>query len=155
MSLLTGRSGKGVAMAQNKTTATGVAVEDFICGLPSEARQADARALDAIFRQASGFASRMWGPSIIGYGRYAYRYESGRSGESCATGFSPRGAAISIYGVIGSDAAGALLAQLGKHRLGKGCLYINRLADADLGVLDRLIRTGLAELCTRHEVHPG
>jgi Domain of unknown function (DU1801) len=141
-------------MAQNKTTATPVTVEDFISGLPTEARRADARALDALFRHATGFAPRMWGPSIIGYGRYAYRYDSGRTGEMCATGFSPRSAAISVYGVIGPDGATALLDQLGKHRLGKGCLYIGRLADVDAGVLEQMIRTGSDDLGRRHEVHP-
>ncbi len=141
-------------MAQNKTKATAVAVEDFIGALPTGARQAEARALDLIFRQATGFAPRMWGPSIIGYGRYAYRYESGRGGETCATGFSPRGAAISVYGVIGTGAAGALLERLGKHRVGKGCLYIARLADVEAGVLEQMIRTGLDDLALRHEVHP-
>jgi Domain of unknown function (DU1801) len=141
-------------MADNKTAATAVAVDGFISGLPTEARRADARALDALFRQATGFTPRMWGPGIVGYGRYAYRYDSGRSGEMCAAGFSPRGAAISVYGVIGADAATALLDQLGKHRLGKGCLYIGRLADVDQAVLDRLIRAGLADLGARYEVHP-
>lgn len=94
----------------------------------------------------------MWGPSVIGYGRYHYRYDSGREGDFLATGFSPRKAAISVYILPGYADFGAILKDLGKHRLGKSCLYINRLSDIDEGVLKRLIRAGLDDLGKRWSV---
>jgi hypothetical protein len=94
----------------------------------------------------------MWGPSIIGYGSYRYRYDSGREGEAPATGFSPRKANLVLYVVSGYDDLAEELAALGKHRLGKSCLYINRLADVDLQVLERIVQRGVATLRDRYEV---
>jgi Domain of unknown function (DU1801) len=141
-------------MSDSKTTATAVSVGDFLSAVTPDQRRDEGRALDAIFREVTGFRPRMWGPSIIGYGRYAYRYGSGRSGESCATGFSPRDKAISVYGVTGFTGNEELLARLGRHKLGKGCLYLTRLADADQAVLRELIRCGLDDLRTRWPVFP-
>jgi hypothetical protein len=141
-------------MSDNKTVATAVSVGDFLSAVTPDQRQGEGRALDAIFREVTGFQARMWGPSIIGYGRYAYRYQSGRGGEYCATGFSPRGKAISVYGVTGFTGNEALLARLGRHKLSKGCLYLTRLSDADQAVLRELIRSGLDDLRTRWPVFP-
>lgn len=141
-------------MSDNKTTATAVNVEDFLAAVTPEQRREEGRALDMVFREVTGFQPRMWGPSIIGYGRYTYRYDSGRTGESCATGFSPRGKAISIYGVTGFAGMEALLGRLGRHRLGKSCLYLTRLADEDQAVLRELIRCGLDDLRMRWPVYP-
>ena len=134
-----------------KTRVTTVAVADFIAAL-DDRRRAEAQALDLLFRKVTGFVPRMWGPSIIGYGRYAYRYDSGRTGEMCATGFSPRGKAISVYILPGYQDFGPILDRLGKHRIGKACLYLNRLADADQAVLAELIAAGLDGLRARWPV---
>lgn len=141
-------------MAGNKTIPTGASVDAFIEAVLPASRQSDARALDRLFRRVTGFAPMMWGPSIIGYGRYRYRYASGRSGEFLATGFSPRKAAHSIYIMPGYADFGAMLARLGKHRIGRSCLYVNKLDDIDLEVLAELVESGLRDLETRWPVQP-
>lgn len=95
----------------------------------------------------------MWGPSIVGFGRYHYRYDSGREGDFLACGFSPRKANMTVYIMPGYQDYGEILGRLGKHRVGKSCLYINRLADVDLAVLEELIRVGLRDLDARWPVH--
>lgn len=110
--------------------------------------------LDALFRKATGFEPVMWGPSIVGYGRYHYRYKTGREGEFLATGFSPRKAAHSIYIMPGYADFSDLLSRLGKHKLGKSCLYVNKLADIDLDILAELIRAGLENLDRLWPVEP-
>ena len=131
-------------MAENKTKPTTVSVETFIDAVDSDAKREDARVLDALFRKATGEDAVMWGPSIIGYGSYHYVYDSGHSGEMGRVGFSPRKARHSLYllncGKDGDDAGHvALMAKLGKHKRGVGCLYVNKLADIDLGVLEEMI----------------
>lgn len=96
----------------------------------------------------------MWGPSIIGYGKYDYRYKSGREGAFLATGFAPRKAAFSIYIMPGYTDFGDILSRLGKHRTGKSCLYVNKLSDIDPDILAELIRAGLDDLATRWPVRP-
>ena len=96
----------------------------------------------------------MWGPSIVGYGRYHYVYKSGREGDYLATGFSPRKSALSIYIMPGYADFGEILARLGKHKTGKSCLYVNKLADIDLDVLAELIRAGLTDLAAHWPVDP-
>ena len=141
-------------MAENKTVATAASVEGFIGGVEHAGRRADALVLDALFRRVTGWAPRMWGPSIIGYGRSDYRYDSGHGGSACATGFSPRKAHMVLY-VLGCDGVSApALERLGKHKAGKSCLYINRLADVDMAVLEQLIREGVADLARRWPVSP-
>lgn len=137
------------AMAENKTKMTPADVEGFLSGIAHPVRASDARALDALFRQVTGYEPRMWGPSIIGYGLYQYRYDSGREGDFLATGFSPRKAALSIYIMPGYADFSPILERLGKHKTGKSCLYVNKLADIDLAVLRELIRAGLDDL-NRH-----
>ncbi len=141
-------------MNENKTRPTDAAVADFLDAVAHPARRADALALDALFRDVTGWQPKMWGPSIVGYGSYRYTYDSGRSGEMCATGFSPRKANLSIYIMPGYADFGDILAGLGKHRLGKSCLYVNKLADIDTEVLRRLIRAGLDDLAARWPVAP-
>jgi hypothetical protein len=118
------------------------------------ARQSEAARLLEIFAQETGFAPQLWPGSIAGFGRYAYRYASGHAGESLATGFSPRKADLSIYILPGYADFTELLARLGKHRLGKACLYLRRLDDADEGVLRALIREGMADLATQWTITP-
>lgn len=139
-------------MPELKTKPTEMSVEAFLDAAEPESRRAEGRALDALFRRATGWQPRLWGPSIIGYGRYRYTYDSGHSGESCAAGFSPRKSEIVVYALPGAGQIGPLLARLGKHRTGKSCLYIRKLSDIDLAVLEEIVLAGLADLGSRHEV---
>ena len=127
-------------------TPTGVDPDEFIAAVEPDAKRADAEVLDALFRRVTGEEPMMWGPSIIGYGQYRTTYASGRKVHWMRSGFSPRKAKHSLYLMGGycDEATGskrdALLAKLGKHTTGKSCLYINKLADVDLGVLEEMIR---------------
>lgn len=141
-------------MSQNKTQATDRPVPDFLNAVEPQRRRADGLALDRLFRRVTGFEPVMWGPSMVGYGRYHYVYKSGREGDFLATGFSPRKAALSVYIMPGYAEFGDLLDRLGKHRLGKSCLYINKLDDVDLDVLADLVRAGLDDLARYWPVHP-
>lgn len=131
-------------MAENKTKASTASVTEFIGTLAEPERRADAKALVKLMKQVSGERPKMWGASIIGFGSVHYRYDSGREGDTVLVGFSPRKAAHVLYGLIGSRGAEALLARLGKHTTGKGCLYIKKLADVDLKVLERLVANAVA-----------
>ena len=124
-------------MAENKTRPTKISVAGFIAALPDEAKRADARTLVKMMQVASGEKPAMWGPSIVGFGSVHYVYESGREGDMPLIGFSPRKPALVIYGVARTSEA--LLDKLGKHTTGKGCLYIKKLADVDVKVLEKMI----------------
>lgn len=126
-------------MAENKTKPTKVSVASFIAALTDEARRADAKALVKLMQSVAGKKPQMWGPAIIGFGSVHYRYASGREGDMPLIGFSPRKAANALYGVIASGRSKAMLAKLGKHTTGKGCLYIKKLTDVDLKVLEAMI----------------
>lgn len=129
-----------MAKSELKTKATAVSVADFIAAIPDPRRREEAEVLDALHRRVTGLEPKMWGPSIIGYGSYDYTYASGHSGTSARAGFSPRKAALVFYLMGDEEAeADALFAQLGKHSRGKACLYIKKLADVDLAVLERLV----------------
>lgn len=141
-------------MAENKTQVMRVSVADFIAAVEHPTRAADAKLLDQMFRDITGWQPQMWGPTIIGYGQYHYTYESGRSGDFLATGFSPRKSNLSVYIMPGYADFGSVLARLGKHKIGKSCLYINKLADVDLKVLEELIRAGLDDLGKHWPVAP-
>lgn len=138
-------------MAENKTQPTDVAPESFVASVGHPTRRADAETLLTMMERVTGCKPRMWGPSIVGFGRYHYRYESGREGDFALTGFSPRKANLVIYVMPGCDDLGDLLADLGKHRLGKSCLYINKLADVDVGVLERIIAAGVKTMRRTYE----
>lgn len=124
-------------MADSKTKPTKVSVASFLKTLTDEARRADAKALVKMMQNATGEKPRMWGSSIIGFGSDHYVYESGREGDTPLAGFSPRKAATVIYGMGLGDSE--LLAKLGKHTTGKGCLYIKKLADVDRKALEALV----------------
>ena len=141
-------------MAENKTQPTTQSVADFIGAVDHPVRRADAEALDAMFRRVTGWQPRMWGPTIIGYGQYHYTYDSGRAGDFLATGFSPRKANLSVYIMPGYADFGGILARLGKHKIGKSCLYINKLADVDMAVLEELVQAGLKDLAAKWPVQP-
>ena len=130
-------------MSANKTQPTSESVQAFLDTVQPERRRSDAQALDRLFREVTGFEPVMWGPSIIGYGAYHYVYASGREGDFLATGFAPRKSALSLYIMPGYQDFGDLLDRLGKHKHGRACLYINKLADVDQQVLAELIRAGL------------
>lgn len=126
-----------------KTAATGVSVADYIADLPDARRREEAAVLDALHRRVTGLEPKMWGPSMIGYGSYHYRYDSGHEGVAMRGGFSPRKAALTLY-LMGNycdrqPEADALFARLGKHKTGKSCLYVTKLADVDMAVLERLV----------------
>jgi len=132
-------------MAETKTKPTLASVEDYIGAVEPASKREDAAVLDALFRKATGQLPQMWGPTIVGYGEYHYRYDSGHEGDMCRAGFSPRKAKHSLYllGCGGKDEQmEALLARLGKHSRGVGCLYVNKLADVDLAVLEEMIALG-------------
>ncbi|KCV81910.1 hypothetical protein ATO10_08693 [Actibacterium atlanticum] len=142
-------------MAQNKTQSTDQTVSAFLSGVVPERKQAESIELDALFQRVTGYSPVMWGPSIIGYGRYHYRYASGREGDFLATGFSPRKANFSVYIMPGYANFDGILGRLGKHKTGKSCLYFNKLADIDQEVLAELIRAGLKDLDQRWPVTPS
>ena len=126
-------------MAENKTRPTKVSVAAFIAAIADETRRADAKALVKLMQAESGQKPQMWGPSIIGFGSHHYKYESGREGDMPLVAFSPRKAATVLYGLSSLTGSKALLAKLGNHSMGKGCLYIKRLADVDEAVLKKLV----------------
>ncbi|MEE9427901.1 MAG: DUF1801 domain-containing protein [Paracoccaceae bacterium] len=142
-------------MAENKTQQTEVNPEDFIRQIDYAGRRADALELNQLFGRITGFQPRMWGPTIVGYGQYHYKYESGREGDMPATGFSPRKANMVVYVVPGYDGFEDLMRDLGKHRTGKSCLYLGALKNVDMDVLGRLIRAGLDDLATRWVIKPS
>lgn len=141
-------------MASNKTSLTDASVDAVLRLVEPARRRLEAQELDRLFQCATGFTPRIWGSTIVGYGRYHYRYKTGREGDFLATGFSPRKAAISVYIMPGYGDFGSILSELGKHRLGKSCLYINKLADIDQTVLEHLIRAGLEDLARSWTIHP-
>jgi hypothetical protein len=126
-------------MADNKTKITKLNVAAFIDTLTDRTKRSDAKQLVKLMQSATGEKPTMWGPSIIGFGSYHYKYDSGREGDMPLIGFSPRKAAIVLYGMTGGSNPGALLAKLGQHTTGKGCLYIKKLANVDQKVLETLM----------------
>jgi len=132
-----------------KTKPTAVGVEDFLAGVGPPARREDAQALCALIARLSGEPAVMWGPSIVGFGSRHFRYDSGREGDILRIGFSPRKAALVLYVLGEEDMGSALLSQLGKYTTGKACLYVKRLADIDLGVLEALIAGALKRSLAR------
>ncbi|KNG94251.1 DUF1801 domain-containing protein [Pseudaestuariivita atlantica] len=139
-------------MGEAKTRPTGASVEAFLDAVGHPGRREDARILDALFREATGWTPQMWGPTIVGYGAYDYTYDSGRTGTFLATGFSPRKANMVVYIMPGYADFASILDRLGPHKLGKSCLYLGRLGKVDPDVLKELIRAGIADLQTRWPV---
>ena len=139
---------------QNKTAPTTADVGEFLDAIEPAGLQADAQALDKVFREVTGFEPQMWGPSIVGYGRYHYRYDSGREGDFLATGFSPRKSGPVLYIMPGYTDFGEILADLGRHTLGKSCLYLKSLSHVNNDALRRLIRAGLDDLDKRWRIEP-
>ena len=135
-------------MAENKTKLTKVSVSAFIDQLTDQTRRTDARKLVRLMQDATGEKPKMWGPSIIGFGSYHYKYDSGREGDMPLIGFSPRKAATVLY--MTTAESKALLAKLGKYTSGKSCLYIKKLADVDQAVLEALVGKAVTVMRARY-----
>jgi hypothetical protein len=126
-------------MAENKTRETGASVESYFAAIHDDARRKDCEALAKLMAKATKRPPKMWGSSIVGFGSYHYQYESGREGDMCLVGFSSRKSDISVYGLLAAPSHEELIPKLGRHKAGKGCLYIKSLSDIDLKVLEKLI----------------
>ncbi len=137
-------------MAENKTKPTGASVDSYLASRASPEQMKDCKAIMSICKRVTKQQPKMWGPSIVGYGSYTYRYESGRSGDSCLAAFAVRGRELVVYLDCENPAQAELLAKLGKHRMAKCCLYIKRLADVDVKVLEALIAGSVAEVKRRY-----
>jgi hypothetical protein len=133
-------------VAELKTKPTDASVEEYLETIEDPRRRADCTALSALMKKVTKFEPRMWGPSIVGFGSYHYRYETGREGDACLAGFSSRKPEIVVYIADEFASRDELLQQLGKHRTGKVCLYIKRLSDIDVGVLEKLVKASVAEM---------
>jgi hypothetical protein len=137
-------------MAENKTRPTDASVAQHIASRASEQQRVDCRQLMALLARVTRRRPRMWGPSIVGYGAYRYTTPSGRTGEAPLAGFAIRGRELVVYLVAEGDEQKALLQKLGKHRIGKSCLYFKRLANLDKRVLEQLVAGSVAEVRRRH-----
>jgi hypothetical protein len=137
-------------MAEIKTKATGVSVDDFIEAVPNPQRREDGKKVRAMMERITGEPARMWGPSIVGFGSYHYKYESGHEGTMCRLGFSPRKAELVLYVLTEAPSQEPLLARLGKHKTGKCCLYIKKLSDVDEAVLEALTVDALAHMDAKY-----
>lgn len=136
-------------MAENKTKQTKASVKKFIDSIPDEQKRADALAILEMMRRATKLEAKMWGTAIVGFGSVHYKYESGREGDICLMGFSPRKQSISLYLPGGHTAYAGELKKLGKHETGKGCLYINKLAEIDPVVLQKIFEKGMKVSATK------
>jgi len=135
-------------MAENKTAPTAASAQAFVDAVEHPVRRADGQALLDLFEQLTDQPPVMWGPSIIGFGSYHYKYASGREGDAAAVGFSPRKGTLALYGLTYAPGSAPLLEGLGKHKTGAACLYVNKLADVDLAVLRALISLGYKHMTT-------
>jgi len=137
-------------MAELKTKKTGASVREFLDGITDERKRRDAKAVAAIMKRVTGAPPKMWGPSMVGYGSYHYVYDSGRENDWFLAGFSPRKQALTLYIMSGFKGHDGLMKKLGKHKTGKSCLYINRLDDVDLEVLEQLVTRSVAAMKKRY-----
>jgi len=137
-------------MAEAKTTPTTASIDEYLGSRASPEQLADCKTLMVMLKRVTKEQPKLWGPSIVGYGSYSYKYESGRTGESCLTGFAVRGRELVVYLVAESPEQQELLAKLGKHKIGKSCLYLKRLADVDIKVLESLVARSVSEVKRRH-----
>ncbi len=137
-------------MAETKTKPTRASVDEYLASRASPEQLADCKAIMAMCKRVTKEQPRMWGPSIVGYGSYTYTYESGHSGEACLIGFAIRGKELVVYIIAETPKQVALLAKLGKYKMGKSCLYFKRLTDLDNKVLEALIAGSVAEVKRRY-----
>jgi hypothetical protein len=137
-------------MAKNKTKETDASVDSYLAAIKDEARRKDCETLAKLMARATKHPPKMWGSSIVGFGSYHYKYESGREGDICLVGFSSRKNDISMYGLNAAPSHEALIPKLGRHKAGKGCLYIRSLSDVDLKVLEKLVADAVAAKTREH-----
>ena len=137
-------------MSKLKTKPTKVSVESHIAAIANDEQRNDARSLVALMRKVTKLEPRMWGPSIVGFGSYHYKYASGHEGDSALTGFAARGRELVVYIAESFESRDALLAKLGEHRIGKVCVYIRRLANVDMKVLEKLVARSIADTKSRY-----
>lgn len=140
-------------MAETKTKPTGESVDAYLAARGSAEQIADCMTLIGICSKVTKQPPTMWGPSIVGFGSYTYKYDSGHSGDASLVGFAIRSNEIVVYICADDPAQPALLARLGKHKMGKACLYFKRLADLDLKVLEALIAGSVADVKRRYPIH--
>jgi hypothetical protein len=138
-------------MAELKTKQTDESVTKFLNSVEDERKRKDCFEIVEIIRQVTGMPPKMWGTSIIGFGSYHYKYESGHEGDMCLIGFSPRKQNIVLYSMGGAERNAELLQKLGKHKTGKGCLYINKLSDVNMDVLKKLIKNSFEHMKAKFE----
>lgn len=137
-------------MAENKTTPTDASIEDYIASRANPQQATDCRELTRLLKKLTRHAPKMWGPSIVGFGSYQYTYESGRTGEAPLAGFAIRGRDLVVYLMVDDTEQQALLSKLGKHKMGKSCLYFRQLADLDRPTLEKLVTGSIAGIKRRH-----
>jgi len=137
-------------VAENKTQPTEASVADYIASRASEEQRQDCARLMALLKKVTKHEPKMWGPSIVGFGAYRYKYESGREGEACLTGFAIRKSELVVYLVAEPEEQASLLPKLGKHKMGKSCLYFKRLGDLDTTVLEKLVAGSVAQIRRRY-----
>lgn len=142
-------------MAENKTKATDARVEDYLASRANDEQRVDCKALMSILKRVTKQPPKMWGPSIVGYGSYRYTYESGRTGEMCLAGFAIRGRELVVYLMAEGEEQEGLLSRLGKHKMGKSCLYFKRLADLDKTVLEQLVVNSIVDVKRRYGTSSG
>ena len=138
-------------MSENKTRPTDASVMDFITAVENNTRREDSLVLLERFNQLTGMSPRLWGPSLIGYGEYHYKYDSGREGDYFLTGFSPRKSAMTVYVMPGFSEFQSELNRLGPHKHSSSCLYITRLARVDMDVLDEIVTKGVEIMRQRYD----
>ncbi len=137
-------------MAESKTKPTGASVEDYIASRANPQQHLDCLELIALLQKVTRHPPHMWGPSIVGFGSYRYTYESGRTSEAPLVGFAIRGRELVVYVLTDTEAQQSLLAKLGRHKMGKVCLYFRQLADLDRAVLKKLVAGSVTEVRRRH-----
>ncbi len=133
-------------MAEPKTKRNTASVNEFIATVSDEQKRADSKVLVSIMSEVSGCEAEMWGGSIIGFGRYNYKYKSGREGEWMLCGFSPRKQSMTVYVMGSSKEIEEMITHLGKHKRSKGCLYFKRLADLDIELLKKIIKASIERI---------
>ena len=138
-------------MAEPKTKPTGASVTEYIAAISDPGKRKDIKTIGAMMRRATGARPKLWGTSIVGYGRYHYNYASGRSGDWMLTGYAARKQALTVYIMPGFEPFENLLDKLGKYKTGRSCLYIKRLADVDEAVLEDLITQSVLLMRKRYE----
>lgn len=142
-------------MPEQKTKPSDASVESYIAAIEDPVRRQDCLTLLALMQEVTGVQPRLWGTSMVGFGAYHYKYASGHEGDSFLTGFASRKSDLTLYLYAGLEQQGDLLAQLGKHKAGKGCLYLKRLADVDLKVLKELVERSVRLLRVRYGPKKG